>query len=138
MIDESEETRKNNLEEDQTTPQLPSDEDMEDLLEHIEEDVEIPDDDEEDEDLEDVEMTLKKSEDEAMEVIMASAAAGGPPGSNGHLSAAAENLSKHGEGGPSNGILPKLPPLPPLPPPLLNLEFLKVMTKYLIFLKIST
>ena len=48
LIDESEETKKLNLDEDQTQPQLPSDEDMEDILEHIDEDVEIPDDDEED------------------------------------------------------------------------------------------
>ena len=51
LIDESEETKKLNSEEDQTQPQLPSDEDMEDILEHIDEDVEIPDDDDE-EDLE--------------------------------------------------------------------------------------
>ena len=47
LIDESEETKRLNLEEDQTQPQLPSDEDMEDILEHIDEDVEIPDDDDE-------------------------------------------------------------------------------------------
>ena len=51
LIDESEETKRLNLEEDQAQPQLPSDEDMEDILEHIDEDVEIPDDDDE-EDLE--------------------------------------------------------------------------------------
>ena len=65
LVDQSEEeSKKPKIEENhQTTthpdthpdPQLPSDEDMEDILEHIDEDVEIPDD-EEDTDLEDTDM----------------------------------------------------------------------------------
>ena len=65
LIDQSEEeSKKPKIEENhQTTthpdthpdPQLPSDEDMEDILEHIDEDVEIPDD-EDDTDLEDTDM----------------------------------------------------------------------------------
>ena len=126
LIDESEETKKLNLDEDQTQPQLPSDEDMEDILEHIDEDVEIPDDDEED--LEDTDMItdtipmLKEKiepEDEApINVVTTSP--------NGHSSEMPISLS---------GSLPKLPPLPPIPPPLLNLEFLKVPYLTNFFLK---
>ena len=116
LIDESEETKKLNSEEDQTQPQLPSDEDMEDILEHIDEDVEIPDDDEED--LEDTDMItdtipmLKEKiepEDAPINVVTTTP--------NGHPSEMPISVS---------GTLPKLPPLPPIPPPLLNLEFLKV------------
>ena len=116
LIDESEEMKKTNGdEEDQTQPQLPSDEDMEDILEHIDEDVEIPDDDEED--LEDTDMLpLLKEKTEPEDDPPINVVTTTP--TNGHPS----------EMSLTAGPLPKLPPLPPLPPPLLNLEFLKVLT----------
>ena len=93
--------------------QLSMDEDMEDLLEHIEEDVDLPDDDEEEEDdeingiVEDLSPDKKAKFDSDIVKPVNS-----PNGIATPIGAA--------PGGT------KLPPLPPLPPPLLNLEFLKV------------
>ena len=121
LIDESEEMKKTNGDdEDQTQPQLPSDEDMEDILEHIDEDVEIPDDDEED--LEDTDMLpllKEKTEPEDSSDTPINVDVTTTP-TNGHDREMNSSLTA--------GPLPKLPPLPPLPPPLLNLEFLKVLT----------
>ena len=92
---------------------LSMEEDMDDLLEHIEEDVELPDDDE-DEEIEEEELNGGSSEEHE------------PDKKSAKLDPDAictkPNLA-------SNGIATtgsKLPTLPPLPPPLLNLEFLKV------------
>ena len=88
---------------------------MEDLLEHIEEDVDIPDDDEEEEDdeingiVEDLSPDKKaKFDSDIVKPVNSPNGIATPVG-------AAPTVSGT-----------KLPPLPPLPPPLLNLEFLKV------------
>lgn len=121
-----------------TTPALPMDEDMEDILEHIEEDVDLPDEEDEDEDLEEVETDVigtiqPKKEggggDEEIEIenkllnLPLNLPLPLPTlNSNGLQSSPSTNNT-------NPGPLPKLPPLPPLPPPLLNLEFLKVKEK---------
>merc|ERR1712110_1375981 len=105
---------------------------MEDILEHIDEDVEIPDDDDE-EDLEDTDMItdtipmLKEKiepedQDAPINVVTTSP--------NGHSSEMpiSDQFS---------GSLPKLPPLPPIPPPLLNLEFLKLSNLLYMFIYFS-
>ena len=109
LLEESEDSKKENLVDDEQTTsvsQLPMDEDMEDILEHIEEDVDLPDEDE-DEELEETEMNIPKKELEPSEIME-------------------QKSGTLNNGFQSHPALPKLPPLPPLPPPLLNLEFLKV------------
>ena len=126
------------ISEDEQTPALPMDEDMEDILEHIEEDVDLPDEEDEDEDLEEVETDVigtiqPKKEggggDEEIEIenkllnLPLNLPLPLPTlNSNGLQSSPSTNNT-------NPGPLPKLPPLPPLPPPLLNLEFLKVKEK---------
>ena len=122
-------------EDEQTTPALPMDEDMEDILEHIEEDVDLPDEEDEDEDLEEVDTdTIQPKKEDNNEEIENKLLSNLPPlplpptlNSNGFQSSPNSNNA-------NPGPLPKLPPLPPLPPPLLNLEFLKVKLVHLVYL----
>ena len=87
---------------------------MDDLLEHIEEDVDLPDDDDEEEEEE-----LNGGSSEEPE-----------PDKKAKLDPDAICTTKSSN--QANGIAAKLPTLPPLPPPLLNLEFLKVPSNILI------
>ena len=91
---------------------------MDDLLEHIEEDVDLPDDDEEEEEEE-----LNGGSSEEPE-----------PDKKAKLDPDAICTKPSNQ---ANGIAAKLPTLPPLPPPLLNLEFLKVPSNILIGIFIS-
>ena len=125
-IDDSKNPTENQLiSEDEPTASLPMDEDMEDILEHIEEDVDLNDEEDEDEDLLESDQTTvtendivtKKEVNETENKLSPFPTLPLPPtlNSNGLQS--------------NPGPLPKLPPLPPLPPPLLNLEFLKVKAR---------
>ena len=109
------------------------DDDMDDLLEHIEEDVDIPDDDEEEEIDEDVELNNGSHEDLDLVPSETKKAKlepnvdfGGSKSNNDH------QINGMTGAGSSPGGINKLPPLPPLPPPLLNLEFLKVLELFLL------
>ena len=128
-IDDSKNPTENQLiSEDEPTASLPMDEDMEDILEHIEEDVDLNDEEDEDEDLlesdqnttvtENDIVTTKKEVNEASDNKLSPFPTLPLP----------PTLNSNGlQSNP--GPLPKLPPLPPLPPPLLNLEFLKVKAR---------
>ena len=127
-IDDSKNPTENQLiSEDEPTASLPMDEDMEDILEHIEEDVDLNDEEDEDEDLlesdpntvTENDIVTKKEVNEMENKLSPSPFPTLP---------LPPTLNSNGlQSNP--GPLPKLPPLPPLPPPLLNLEFLKVKAR---------
>ena len=127
-IDDSKNPTENQLiSEDEPTASLPMDEDMEDILEHIEEDVDLNDEEDEDEDLLESDQNTTVTENDIVTKKEVNEAENKLPSPFPTLPLPPTLNSNGLQSNP--GPLPKLPPLPPLPPPLLNLEFLKVKAR---------